>query len=291
MGDWKNAMKFPANRIAVTLVLLALGFAANAGNGKSIRQQTELSMLVKASIDIKPDGSVDHYAIEDAAKVPPSVVGIIERHVPDWKFEPTLVDGKPVAVHTNAKLVIIARPNADGSYSAGILRASFSGGISRNDNLVRLRDRDPPITYPSFGWVLMSGDVYVALKIGPDGKVIDAIVRRVDLTTSASGTQMAKARKALGDSTLQAVRKWTFDVPTQGKYAGQPYWSGTLPVIFDIGQGEGRQVAGEWRAYLPGPCTEIPWRVLEDESPKTGDCVMALEALDSDGPRLLTPLM
>jgi hypothetical protein len=147
------------------------------------------------------------------------------------------------------------------------------------------------VTYPSFGWVLISGEVYIALKIGPDGKVMDSIVRRVDLMTSATEAQMAKAREILGDRTLKAVRNWTFDVPTRGKNAGQPYWSGILPVVFIIDRNEAMPPYGEWRAYLPGPCAEIPWHVLEDEPPNGGNCVMGLETLDSDGPKLLTPLM
>ena len=74
-----------------------------------------------------------------------------------------------------------------------------------------------------------NGDVYLALKIGPDGKVIDGVVEQENLTTKGTETQMIEARRILGSESLALIRTWTFAVPTRGKEAGKPYWSGLLP--------------------------------------------------------------
>ncbi|HOS60516.1 MAG TPA: hypothetical protein PK661_10500, partial [Syntrophorhabdaceae bacterium] len=72
------------------------------------------------------------------------------------------------------------------------------------------------------------------------------------------------------NAALNVVRKWTFSIPTKGERAGQPYWSGILPVSFRMwgGSRPPDEEEGQWQAYFPGPCTPIPWRVLEQDDGK-----------------------
>lgn len=281
----------PFPRLPAAALLIAVFFGNTAG-AADLRKQTELGMVVTGTVEIRADGSVDRYAIDEASKVPAAVRGILERQVPRWKFEPAIVDGTPVATHTITTIRILAKPIEDGGYAAGIQSAAFSGGGVNEYGRISIRERKPAIAFPSLGFLVgMSGDVYLALKIGRDGTVLDAIVQKVNLTASANDTQMARARKAFADATLAAVRQWTFSVPTGGKGADAPYWIGVLPVYFDdLGNDD---VYGKWRPYLPGPCTEIPWPDPERGSAHDG-CAKGPEgvsSLDSDGPKLLTPLM
>jgi hypothetical protein len=284
MGAWK---------IIGAVALLAAASGAVAGSGEASRARPELSMELRGTIDIRPDGSVAGFTLEDAGKVPPAVASLVDRKVLQWKFESVQADGKPTAVRTQGVLRIVAKPQQDGGYAAGIQSARFSGGAAKNDpSRLSVREKNPPLAYPSFGLLRgMSGDVYVALKLGPDGKVIDGIVQKVNLTASATEAQMAKARRILADSTLEAVRNWTYNVPTQGEEAGLPYWIGVLPVIFDS-DGDAPSY-GEWRAYLPGPCTEVPWPDPKDgaRKPTCDSGPEGVMPLGSDGPKLLTPLM
>lgn len=281
----------PLARLPVAALLTAMVFGNTAG-AADLRKQTELGMVVTGTVDIRADGSVDRYAIDDAAKVPAAVRGILDRQVPRWKFEPAIVDGKPVATHTSTTIRILAKPIDDGGYAAGIQSAAFSGGGTDDGGRISIRERKPAIAFPSLGFLVgMSGDVYLALKIGRDGRVLDAVVQKVNLTASANDTQMARARKAFAEATLAAVRQWSFSVPTGNKWADVPYWTGVLPVYFhDLGNDD---VYGKWRPYLPGPCTEIPWPDEDDGSPHDR-CARGPEgvsSVDSDGPKLLTPLM
>jgi hypothetical protein len=280
--------------IAVALALLAVLPAVDASSRSEIRMQAELSMVVKGSIDIGVDGSVEGYKVEKSEQLSPAVLDLLTREIPEWKFEPVQVDGKPAHARTNASWRIVASPLDDGNYTVAIRNASFSGGSDDETEQVTIRHRSlmGPLarTLSKAG---AAGDVYLALKIGPDGRVLDGIVEQVNLTAAGSDEQMARARKILGDGTLDIIRKWTFNPPTTGELAGQPYWSGTLPVSFHW-DGPSEKY-GQWKAYIPGPCAEIPWRVLEpdgDEGHCHADSVPdGAFTLDNSGPKLLTPLM
>ncbi|MGN6513545.1 MAG: energy transducer TonB [Lysobacteraceae bacterium] len=272
--------------------LITAGFFGNTADAADLRKQTELGMVVTGTIDIRADGSVDRYAIDEADKVPAAVRGILDRQVPAWKFEPAIVDGKPVPVHTSATIRLLAKPLDDGGYAAGIQSVGFFGGGTDDGGRISIRERAPPVQFPSFGAVFgMSGDVYVALKIGRDGRVLDAIVQKVNLTAGASDRQMARARKSFADATLAAVRQWTFNVSSRGKWADLPYRTGVLPVIFHAPGDE--EIYGKWRPDLPGPCAEAPWPD-EDGDASHDHCARGPESVrsvDNNGPTLLTPLM
>lgn len=278
-------------KLTAALALLMAVCAVHAAGPDQLRQQTELGMVVRGKIYIRPDGSVDHYTITEPSKIAAAVRGILARQIPQWKFEPVRVDGNAVMTHADATLRIVARPDGD-SYLAGIQGARFFGGARDGSTRLSVREQTPKLSYPSAA-LGMSADVYITLKIGRDGKALDAIVRKADLTASASDAQMAKARTVLAESALAAVRQWSFNVPTRGKTAGLPYWTGILLVTFDY---TGQELPyGKWRPYLPGPCTATPWPSLDPGDAQAGhDCDSApayADDVDSDGPKLLTPLM
>ena len=286
----------------VALVLLACACAAYAASPQTKREQAQFSILLQGTVDIDPGGGVAGYSIEGMKKLAPSIVGMLEKQISQWKFEPVLVDGKPVVAQTHVSLRLVATPNGDGNYAAGIQSVWFSGGGKNGQfnvgsaNRFGIRQKSA-LRYPKEALDSgMAGTVYAALKIGPDGLVMDAIIEQVNLTAFGTEVEMAKAREILGASTLASLRKWIFDVPTQGDQAGKPYWVGVLPVKYGIAGTEARANYGEWEKYVPGPHTETPWPDPNGEPRQAnGVGVDALPAgeftLDSSGPKLLTPLM
>ncbi|GAA5001051.1 hypothetical protein GCM10025793_05040 [Lysobacter lycopersici] len=294
-------MKAWGTMIVVASALLAVAFIAGAADTQPKREQAQFSILLKGTVDIDADGSVDHYSIEGMNKLAPSIAGMLDKQVMQWKFEPVLADGKPVAAQTYISMRLLATPNGDGNYAAGIQSVWFSGGGKNgrpdveSGNRFGIRQK-AALRYPKEAIDSgMAGTVYAALKIGPDGLVMDAMVEQVNLTISGTDVEMAKARRILGNNTLASLRKWIFDVPTQGDQAGKPYWIGILPVHYGIAGTEARAKYGEWEKYIPGPHTEVPW-ADPDGGPRQVNAggVDALPAgeltLDSSGPRLLTPL-
>src|SRR5690606_19342409 len=94
-GDGLTMRTWISKALGATLLLVVVAVAVAAP--KHVREQTEASMLLTGTIDIAADGSVRGYSIDHEDKVPDYVLANIAGMVPGWRFEPTLVDGKPVA--------------------------------------------------------------------------------------------------------------------------------------------------------------------------------------------------
>lgn len=284
----------------VFAALLAAGSVAKAGDKSRLIEKAEMSMLVTGGIDMRPDGSVEHYSLDHTEKLSQAITRMIGAQVSQWRFEPTLVDGQPVAARTNMSLRIVAKPLDEQNFDVRIQSASFSGGGGKDDRMsVEKRSSLRPMIEAMASTGMDTADLYVALKIGPNGKVLDAAVEQVNLGTIGGDVWMAKARRLLGNSALEVVRKWTFSVPSRGQLAGRSYWSGTLPFSLEMLDGplppSGIDEYGRWKAYVPGPCMPIPWRmdgVENGNSPCTSDAAPeGVLSLDNSGPKLLTPLM
>ena len=122
---------------------------------------------------------------------------------------------------------VVASPASDGNYSLVIQGANFSGSKvsaaensgSRHGTGVGPFDQGDDVDG-------RNAQVYVALKIGPDGTVQDGDRPTSELDRSGQRQAMEDARVRRWESSLALVREWTFNVPTQGKFAGQTIWSG-----------------------------------------------------------------
>src|SRR3546814_4280506 len=67
-------------------------------------------MLLTGTIDIEHDGSVSGYALDQPEKVPDYVASLLDRRVAAWQFEPTVHDGRAVAVRSPMSVRMVARP-------------------------------------------------------------------------------------------------------------------------------------------------------------------------------------
>ena len=287
-------MKAAGFGIAAGCALFAVVFAAGAADPLVPFDQAEMSMLVKGSIEMRPDGSVRRFSIDQSKRLSPAVAQMIGAQVVRWKFEPVLVGGKPVNARTNMRLVIVAHPKDERNFDVRIQSAYFSGGKEVEGEKLGIKTRTGlgPLVRAMMS-TGANGDVYLALKIGPDGKVIDGVVEQVNLTTRGTEKQMAEARRILGSESLALIRKWAFSVPTRGEEAGKPSWSGVLPVSFRF-DGHSQRYA-QWAGYFPGPCARVPWREDEKDPEEGGTCHSGAApdgelTLDDSGPTLLTPL-
>ena len=277
----------------VIAAMLAASPAANARDQRGLIEKAEMSMLVKGGIDMRPDGSVERYSIDHSEKLSPAVTHMIGAQVSQWRFEPVLVDGKPVNAHTNMSLRIVAKPVDEQNFNVRIQSASFSGGSDAKDDRISVLKRTSLKPMVQALWsTSLDGpvDLYLALKIGTDGKVLDAIVQQVNLPSSDTEREMAKQRKVLAEAALEVVRQWTFQVPGR-EPEGEPYWSGILPMDFQKGTVPSESGYGEWRAYIPGPCTPVPWDTHGEDRCGIDAAPEGVLTLDSSGPKLLTPLM
>lgn len=266
--------------------------AALPATGQTVsaaRKQVELSMVVTGTVDIDADGRVEHYALDEPGKLPPAIVQLVSANLPTWKFVPELANGKAADVHAKMSLRFVAKPNGEGDYKIGVRSASFFGGSNAGSGVSIASRPQTDALQNALRMAGTTGDVYLALKIGPDGKLMDGVVQQVNLTMVGTGAQMTQARKFLGQGALDFARHCTYSLPTYGSMRGKPYWVGVLPFRFSY-QGRLSEDYGQWHAYVPGPRTEIPWQDPDRASLGVDAAPVGAFTLDGDGPRLLTPL-
>ena len=91
--DGEMEMQSREIRIAAIFALLAVMFAADAATPRVPDRQVELSMLLKGTIDIAPDGGVERYSLEKSKDLTPAAVGILNKQISRWRFEPVVIDG------------------------------------------------------------------------------------------------------------------------------------------------------------------------------------------------------
>lgn len=240
----------------ILAALVAVPALALAQGPRAVREQLESSMVLTGTIDVAPDGGVSGYSIDRATDVPDGVLGLLARFVPGWRFEPVRVDGQPATVRAFMSVRVVARKLDGDNYSVSIRRANFSQENPRAREAGDPGDNMRPPRYPvAAARAGVSGTVYTVLRIGRDGRVLDAFAEQVDLRVIASEHAMARWRKLMADSALNAARSWIFRSAAP-EDAGEDGWIVRVPVDYALGI-EDRY--GRWLAYVPGPWQPPPW--------------------------------
>ena len=277
-------------RLLILCLLLVCSFAVSAGNGPgAVRKQIESALYVTGTIDITPAGDVVAHTLDLPEKLPKGIVDMAARLLPQWKFEPVVLQDKAIS-RSKMYLLFVGRKLDDGNYSVELRSATFSGINPEESVAIDSRGQKKPI-YP-IGLVDagISGTVFLSLKIGRDGKVINVDASHVNLRAIGSESQMNQWRKALARNSIAVARQWTFVPPKSGPAADKPYWLGTLPFDYLI-EGQELPAYGKWRTYVAGPKALIPWEneTLIAEGSTDALTPNTLHTAGS-GRRLLTPL-
>ena len=254
-------------------------------------KEVESSLLVTGTIDVTPTGEVATYALKESEKLPTGIVDMVASVAPHWKFEPIALQDKAVS-RSEMSLLFIAKKQENGKFSLNLRSAYFMAppAAGKEEQLAFDKTDFKPPVYPlSLQYDGVAANVYVAIKVGRDGRVIDADVMQIDLRKVGSQPQLQRWRNAFKRSALAAANNWTFHVPTAGSNAGQAYWVGTVPISYAF---DGELPAyGSWQTYVPGPYTVIPWmsdKHIADRDPGA----MSPNTFHAEGEsrRLLTPL-
>lgn len=252
--------------------LLLASSAVLAAGTAAVRKQVEASMLVTGSIQVDGQGKVTGFSLDKKEKLPAGVVGLLDKAVPTWKFEPVLVAGRPADVTTDMSVRLVAKKLDDGNFSLGVRSASFGDFAGRNPKKIKAGDMakarqegtaagmcraslSPP-NYPDSA--VRSGvasNVYLLLKVDRHGRVLDAMAEQVNLKVVSNEKNMARWRKVFSDASLSQARKWC--VPSSESLAeGSDDFVVRVPVMFGLGD---LPSYGQWEAYVPGPRTPNPW--------------------------------
>jgi hypothetical protein len=272
---------------AVLLLASAAIFAAGPG---AVRKQAEASMLVTGKIQVDTSGKVSGYSLDQKEKLPPAVVSMVGKAVPNWEFEPVLIDGKAANVRTDMSIRLVAKKIDADNYSVAIRSAGFGNSSGKPEERIRSVSMAPPDYPESAGRAGVTGTVYLLLRAGRDGKVIDAFAEQVNLKVVADENSMAKWRRLLGDTSIRQARRWTFSPPTEGDAAKHDFWVVRVPVVFSFEDPRSVKAAyGLWEAYIPGPRQANPWEKHEEGTAFSPDTLAPGGAyLAGSGLRLLT---
>jgi hypothetical protein len=266
------------------LLVLASGVALAASPGRS---PVELSMLLTGTVVIAPDGRVQSYTLDQAEKLSPTITAFMDKSVSAWTFRPVEVDGKPVTAKSKMNVRLVADPGEGDQFVVRVKGASFGENKpGETISYVKGPRRVPPHYPPGAVHARAGGTVYLLVKVNRDGTVLDAAAEQVNLTERGPAPTMKLLRKMFADASVNAARHWTFDVPTIGPHAGEPWWVARVPVSYWITNGSRANPAthyGQWQAYVPGPVEIVPWA---DTKLLAND---AIDTVPDDAVQLLAP--
>ena len=232
---------------------------ALAGNIEAAKQ-IEASALVTGKVSIAADGGVSGYTLDRAHKLEPAVTALVRRALSSWRFEPL---PNHAVEQVDMTLRLVAKKLDDGGVSMRIASANFQRQHRENE-VVRGKALTPPL-YPVQAFLNgVVGSVYLVVRVGRDGHVLDAVVEQVNLNALGSESDMQAWRKVFAESTLAAAVKWRFTPPTEGDKVDAESWTVRVPARYML---EARSL-GKWQGYVPGPRAVIPW--LHEEGKNSG---------------------
>lgn len=241
-------------RIAVTLLiaLLLCWLPAYAAANPELDRIYQLDAT--GSIEIGPDGRVVHYQLDKGQPAP--IEQALARNIAQWRFEPILVDGKPVIAKTGLRISLEALPTAEEDYELRIGGVWF-GAPGRNAHNMR------PPRYPeaaiSSG---VGGQVVLVLELDKAGNVLRTHVEQVSLDQAYRTEALAdRFRRLFADVSVKTAMRWTFDM--NETLGGEPVGASIrVPVSFSLSDGPLRGGnSNVWQRYIPGPRTPAPWLV------------------------------
>lgn len=248
-------------RFFVGVTSLAITGLALAAGPAAVRKQVEASMLLTGTIVVGPDGSVKSYELDKADKIPANITALVSNATLQWHFDPVMRDGQAVSAKARMSLRVVAKHETSDStdYTARISGATFGDYDAASTERVTYVERKPP-GYPDLAARShVGGTVYVLLRIGRDGKVVDAKAEQVNLNVVASESDMKTWRKVLAAPSVAAAKNWTFHTPTTGLHANDPYYVTRVPIVYRLERTSPDAEYATWQAYVPGPKDSVSW--------------------------------
>jgi hypothetical protein len=186
--------------IAVCLsLLLAAGPAfAAPETSKQVSNKMEASMVLEGEIEVDAQGLVQGYTLDRSEKLTARLREFVDANIRRWRFEPALVGGKPTAVRNSMGLQLILATQDDGNFRIELRETNFYRARMDKDladaEVVRVNMRAPmyPAQAASAG---VEAEVYLALRIGRDGSVVDVAVEQVNMKSMTPTDDTLRWRK------------------------------------------------------------------------------------------------
>lgn len=282
MPYWGYTGMMKMMRIGMGLLLLALALPAGADKLDAVRKQVEASMVLTGILDVSTEGEVEGYTVDKADQVQPAALELLSKHVPQWKFEPVLLDGKAVRTRSRMRVRLVATQLPEGDYVVSIKDSDFPPMVKDEATWpvsIQMRRPKYPETPLSYG---VSASAYVVARVGASGEVEDAWVEQVNLGSIGEERDMALWRKQFGEAVVKAAKASRFK-PRTTDGLSQDAMSVRIPYSFQLSGAKSPtdRPYGQWSAYVPGPRQSAPW--LSDVETGAPDLLAAGENQALDG--------
>jgi outer membrane biosynthesis protein TonB len=272
--------------------------------------QQALLLSVEGTIVIEADGSVGEYAI--TSKTTPDIDALLVKSIPRWRFEPVLVDGKPVRAKSKMRLSLAAI-EAGQNYRVGIENAIFPGPAADAAEVARAssgspveafgRRMNPPVYPKALLRAGVAGRVLLGLHFAPDGKMIEVVpVQSMLFNVRRYNNEARQAVHLLEQSAVDAARLWSVDVKQKPgaattardftAYTTIEYVLGPTPRRSQIDMPRSNDApSGQWREAIRTPKRAMPWLAgLETPDVGVADVIEGEMLPLAAGPKLKTPL-
>lgn len=264
-------------------VLTSLAAPVQAAVPETVLAKVEVSTVISGTLDVEADGRVSNAELDNEADYQAGVIALVRNQIAGWEFEPVLRDGQPVAFRTPMQMHLVGTTTGSDDFVVRIDSVNFS---RRNDpgdaTSVRANVLKPP-RFPkeaiSAGY---TGTVYLLIRVGPDGRVIEVEPEQVNLTRAFSELGMTLARKSLAKAAVNKAKEWTFLVPSEGDDVGMDSWQVRVPVTFSFPE-QGNSI---WEMYIPGPRTSPTWSQDAGRGQSSAMGSGGVYRVDQHGPRL-----
>lgn len=254
-------------RTALALSALSLAASAWAQSPPAPPKPPVDSIMttrVDSEIAIDPSGALIDYRSE--TPLPDDVKTSLERQVRAWRFEPVLVQGKPVTAKARMRVTLAARQLGEERYAVTVDNVTFPAtgyGVLPDAPPAAVTISSRKIVAPSYPEGLararVGGVVLLYLRLSADGRVLEAApVQTSLLNVYGSDKALAKGVAALEQATARAARSWQFNVQLHTDHPSARDLTVSMPVEFQApGMRETRP--GQWRTEVRGARREPAW--------------------------------
>lgn len=200
-------MPFTKLALAVAFGLAAIApVHAGEPTAPSPQAQAPVYMLfTEGDLFLAPDGTVSDIKLQAGKGLTAEVSALVEKRVRAWRFEPILVDGKPVAAKTRLRLDLRAEPVAAG-YRLRVNGMGFG-------TPVRDSSRMQPPEYPAEARQAgLEARVTLVVTLDAAGNVADAAIGSTSLSVRGSPRVLSRWAALFEKTALAAARKWKFQL-------------------------------------------------------------------------------
>jgi hypothetical protein len=290
-------------RLLTTLLgfaLLAAAAPTCAGDPEPAHAKTKAPMesvlvsRLEGSLVIDVDGSVDSFQIDT-----PMIEGLragVERAVSSWRFNPVLLDGKPVRASYPMILTLAGTRIGEG-YNVKIDNAVFplkkpgetkpGYSVDTPSSSIVIRDMHPPMYPTDMMRAGISGTVLVAFRIGADGRVAEASsVQTMLFDLRGRDRVMQQIVRQFERVAVSSVKDWTFVVTAKTGAPAVADMTQYVPIAFLMEGVQYDPKPGKWRTVVRDAVKRPAWLPAEEKT-KVGVADLSGGQMLSPDPRLV----